>query len=275
MKRIIITIILAFILIEAISQVRPARRRHYRAFEESTTLIVIDANPFTDFNDRLKEELDRFWTITPYEFITFDEFQRKRTSDKYSFMVLAEIKQRNVPHVYKFINFVLGDPDRDFNRMPDLGSAPLAFKDADEETYLYKMGTFVQFMQNYAEEAGRQQHMRLTRFLNVRDSHVQEMELWLLEEELAPQINTVEKIQEYYPYPVRIVTKEDIRDAISQQREDVAFLHKIGPKGTVRVGKCWKFIVTTDGKVLYSNDHHVDATTYDALLIEDLERMAR
>ncbi len=275
MKKIVITIILSLIVFEAISQVRPARRRHFRTFQESTTYVVIDNNPFTRYNDRLEEEMERFWTITPYEFISFDEFQRKRTNDNYSFLVLAEIKQRNVPHVYKFINFVLGDKERDFNRMPDLGSVPLIFRDADEEDYLYKMGAFVQFMQNHAEEGGSRQNMRMTRFLNVRDDRVQEMELWLLEEELAPEINTVEKINKYYPYTVRIVTKDDIKEAITQQREDVAFLHKIGPKTTVRVGKCWKFIVATNGEILYSNDHDVDALTPDALLVEDLERIAR
>ncbi len=275
MKKAAITILLVFLVIEAISQVRPARRRHYRAFKESTMMVVLDSNPFTAYNDRIKEEMDRFWTVTDYEFISFDEFEEIRTSDEYSFLVFAEIKQRNIPYVFSFMNFVLGDSNRDFNRMPDLGSVPLAYRDVDEENYLYKMGAFIQFMHNYAKDLGDPSHMRLRRFINVRDDRIQDMELWLLEEELAPEIRTVEKIQQYYPYSVKIVNKDDIQKAISQQREDVAFLHKIGPEDTVNEGMCWKFIVTTDGTVLYSNDHDTDVHTPDALLIEDLKRMAR
>ncbi len=274
MKKLFLAVLVLFIVTEAASQVRPARRSHYRTFMESTTYVVEDGRPFSDYNKRLKEEMDRFWTITPYEFITFDEFRRMRTNDNYSFLVLAEIKQRNVPHVYKFINFVLGDTNRDFNRMPDLGSVPLIFKDADEESFLYKLGAFVQFMQNNAKEGSGRHNLQMTRFINVRDERLHQMELWLLEEELAPDINTVEKINEYYPHTVKIVTKDDIQNAISQQREDVAFLHKIGPEDTMRAGKCWKFIITTNGEVLYSNDHDADIRTPDALLKEDLKLMA-
>ncbi len=275
MKRIIITIVLALVVFETVSQVRAARRWHYRTFKESTTYVVKDNTPLTNYNDRMKEEMERFWTVTPYEFITFDEFKRIRTDDSNSFVVMAEISQRRVPHIYKFINFVLGDEDRDFNRMPDLGSVPLAYRYKDEDTYLYKLGAFVKFMNDFAEETGGGSSMHLTRFIDVRDDEVQELELWLLEEELASEINTVEKIQQYYPYPVKIVTKEEIKDAISEQRDDIAFMHKIGTGMTVREGKSWKFIVKTNGTVLYSNDHEISRTKPDALLIEDLEIMAR
>lgn len=275
MKKSVIIIILSLLVIECIAQVRPARRRHFRTFQETTTLVVLYGNPFSSFNERFKEEMDRFWTITPYEFITYDEFRRKRSNDNYSFLILAEIKQQNVPHVYKFINFVLGDTERDFNRMPDLGSVPLKFKDAGEYTYLYKLGAFVQFMQNNAIEGSSRHSFQLTRLINVRDERLHEMELWLLKDELAPEINTVEKINEHYPYTVKLVTTDDIQNAITEQRKDVAFLHKIGPEGTLRQAKCWKFIITTSGEVLYSNDHDVNLRTPDALLKEDLEIMAK
>ncbi len=274
-KRILVIALLAFIAFEAVCQVRGARRRHYRAFHEGTTLVVKHGKPMSNFNERMKEEMERFWTVTPYEFITFEEFQRIRTSDEYSFIILAEIQQRDIPHIFKFMNFVLGDEERHFNRMPDLGSVPLAYRDSEEETYLYKLGAFVRFMNNYAAESGGSDHLGLTRFLNVRDSRVKEYELWLLEDELAPQIRTVEEIQKYYPYPVKIVTREDIQEAIAQQRDDIAFLHKLGPARTVEEGGCWKFIITTEGEVLYSNDHQVQRLEPDALLISDLKRMAR
>ncbi len=277
MRKSVILFVLVLFAIETIAQVRPARRRQYAKFFESTTYLVEDRNPFSTFNPTLREAMERHWHLTPIKFITFQEFERMRTNEDASFMIFADIKQRNLDEVYEFINFVMGDKKRDFESMPDLGSVPLAYRDADDTNYLYKMGAFVKFMQTYAQERATTPRLRLTRFFNVKDDRLKEMELWLLEHELAPQINTVEKIERYYPYRVRITTREEIAKAIAEDRDDVAFFHKIGPEDTqsTGMGKCWKFVISAkDGRVLYSSNHDVDRQNPDALLVSDLERMA-
>ncbi|MBW6479515.1 MAG: hypothetical protein K0B37_08815, partial [Bacteroidales bacterium] len=218
------------------------------------------------------------WHITPVKYISFSEFERMRTNENASFMIFADIKQNNLEEVYEFINFVMGDKKRDFESMPDLGSVPIAYVDADQELYYYKMGALVKFMQTYALEQSNTPRIRLTRFFNVIDQKLKTIELWLLEDELSPQINSEEKIRRHYPYRVRIATREEIAEAIAQDRDDVAFLHKIGPEDTMpHPGKkCWKFIIAaSDGRVLYASHHDIDNRNPDALLASDLEDMAR
>ncbi len=277
MKRFVLLVVLAFFVLESIAQVRPARRRHYQKFFESTLFVVKDRDPYSVYNEYMKTAMERHWTITPFEFITFDEFERRRNNEDASFMVFADIKQKNLDQVYEFINFVMGDRRRDFERMPDLASVPLAYRDANDLNYLYKMGAFVKFMQTYVQESANTPRMRLTRFLNVNDPALKTMELWLLEEEVAPEINTEEKIRQHYPYKVRFATREEIAEAIARDRADVALLHKIGPEDVTRTGrgKCWKFIVSAaDGRVLYSSSHDVDRNTPDALLLSDIQEIA-
>ncbi|MFO8067898.1 MAG: hypothetical protein R6U11_09990 [Bacteroidales bacterium] len=276
-KTLIFAILLTFCA-SSIAQIRVARRKDYKSFMESTTLVVLDQHPFSEYNPRIKEEMERFWTITPYDFITFEEFKEKRTDDSYSFMILSDIKQDKLPHVYQFINFVMGDKTRDFDRMPDLGSVPLAYRDIDEDNYLYKMGIFVQYMQNQIEERSRRRNFSLTKLLDVKDGMVQDMELWLLEDELDPAVNTEEKIARYYPYKVKLVTRDEIKQAITEEREDVAILHKIGPEDTLHygTGKTWKFLVTVkDGLILYTSSHEVEREKPDAFLKSDFEKIAK
>lgn len=277
-KRLFVLTVLALICFTSVAQIRVARKRDYNAFMESKTLVVKDRNPFSEYNVRIQEEMERFWTITPFEIITYEEFEEKRFDDSYSFMLLADIKQDRLPHVYQFINFAMGHRTRNFNQMPDLGSVPLAYRDIDETNFLYKMGIYVQYMQNQIEERQRTRNLSLTRLLDVRDRQIQEMELWLLEDELAPEVNTLDKIAKYYPYPVKLVTRREIEQAISEQREDVAILHKIGPEDTLHYGGgvTWKFIVTVKGaQILYTNSHEVERGKPDAFLISDFERIAR
>ncbi|MFW5792647.1 MAG: hypothetical protein ACOCWC_00085 [Bacteroidota bacterium] len=278
LRRIIVLSLLVLFSASTFAQIKVARRKDYKKFLESTTMVVLDQHPFNDYNERLKEEMERFWTITPYEFITFEEFEKIRRDDSYSFIILADIKQDKLPDVYQFMNFVLGDPSRNFDRMPDLGSVPLAYRDIDEDNYIYKMGVFVQYMQNQAEERSRLRNFSLTKLLDVKDDVIQEMELWLLEDELAPNVNSLDKIAKYYPYEVKLVTREEIKQAIADEREDVAILHKIGPEDTLDygTGKTWKFIVTAkDGLVLYTNSHEVERLKPDAFLESDFKSLAK
>ncbi|MFN3554629.1 MAG: hypothetical protein ACK4VN_01560 [Bacteroidales bacterium] len=277
MQRLVSLLVLVFIVSQAFSQVRPAGRRDVQRFHQSTTYVVEDRDPFSRFNEHMRKAMERHWTITPFQVITFQEFERMRTDENKSFMIFADIKQQNLEEVYEFINFVMGDRKRDFESMPDLGSVPLAYRDANQENYFYKMGAFVKFMQTYVQEQASTPRIRLTRFFSAKDARLKTMELWLLEEEMAPQINTIEKIKQYYPYPVRFATREEIAEAIAQDREDVAFLHKIGPEDTMTnlEKKCWKFVMwAKDGRVLFATHHDIDRNNPDALLASDLQKMA-
>lgn len=278
MKKILILAVLFLFIAETFAQVRPARRRHYDRFERSTTYVVEDRDPFSSFNQHMKKAMEKHWTVTPFKFISFSEFERMRTNEDASFMIFADISQRNLEQVFEFINFVMGDKKRDFESMPDLASVPLAYRDANDINYIYKMGIFVKFMQTYVKEQATTPRMRLANVMNVNDNRLKNMELWLLEHELAPNINTPEKLAQHYPYKVRIVTRDEIAEAIAADRKDVAILHKIGPEDTTRTGRgrCFKFIIAAeDGRILYSSYHDVDRHNPDALLLTDLQSIVR
>lgn len=279
MKRIVFLILILALTAEAFSQVRLARKKHFKNFFESTTYIVEDNDPFTVFNKPMREAIEKHWTITPVEFITFDEFQRKRTNDNYSFMIYADIKQDNWDEVYEFINFVMGDKKRDFERMPDLGSVPLSYRDVDPLNYHYKMGAFVKFMQNLVQQRRKNDRLKLSKFINANDERLKQMELWLLKHEVDEKINTEEKVKRYYPYKVKFVSRNDIKKAIDEDNPNVALLHKIGPEDTTDrpVGnRCWKFILSAEtGEVLYSSQHEIDRQNPDGFLISDLEEIAK
>lgn len=50
----------------------------YEAFTKTRTLVVMDPNPMSDFNFKIQEVMKRHWTVTPFDFITEAEFERKR-----------------------------------------------------------------------------------------------------------------------------------------------------------------------------------------------------
>ena len=51
------------------------------------------------------------------------------------------------------------------------------------------------------------------------------------QEDLSPDISTIDKIKAIYPHKIEIVTEEDIVKAIADKTPNTLILHKVGPVG--------------------------------------------
>lgn len=264
------------------SQVRTANSKEFKAFKKSKTCVVLNQDPFSSFNDSIKVAMKENWTITPYEFITVEEFENRRNDSKYSFILLSEAMfeiGKNKKNAFTILNFVMGGKADYVEDMPDLGSTPMCYKEVDEEVYLYKMGTFLRFMQTFAESEASEglKRMKLLQILDVcKEEEIQKRELWLVKEELASDINTIEKIKAIYKFPVKIATKEEINQAIRAKNDNIVFLHKVGPENPEKEGTCWKFLVTAGkGTVLLTEKHWFEKGKEDAFLLDDLKKISK
>jgi hypothetical protein len=277
MKRIIILLALSMLAFQLSAQIKFANASEIKSFLKSKTYVVLDEDPFSSFNETIKALMPKFWTITSYEFITVEQFETKKTSSANSFIMLSEAEETEdgVKCTYNFLNLILGGSS-DLNKMPDLGSVPLSYVEVEEDTWIYKLGGILQFMQSHVKYAS--DHPSITPKLINKDSgtDIKTKELWLLKEELPADFNTIEKIKAVYPYTVKLVTKEEITKAIADKNPNVVYLHKVGPAGTLVGGKCWKFLVTAkDGEVLYYDGHTVTTTNPDAFLEKDFKAIAK
>ena len=48
------------------------------AFFKTTTLVVLEDSPLSEYNTSIKEMMKQEWTITEYDFISVKEFEEKR-----------------------------------------------------------------------------------------------------------------------------------------------------------------------------------------------------
>jgi hypothetical protein len=276
MRRIIFLSTLLIASVQLSAQINFANALEIKTFLKSKTLVVLDEDPAAaPFNEALKACVTKFWTITPYEFINTQQFDTKKTSKAFSFIMLSEAEQseKSVSCKYNFLNLVLGG-NADLNAMPDLGSVPLSYVDVDEASYLYKIGGLLLFMQSHIKYTNDHPGAKLSLTNKDSGTDIKTKELWLLKEELPATCNTIEKIKSIYPHPVKLVTKDDIKKAIEDKNPNVVYLHKVGPEGTMSGGKCWKFLVTAnDGEVLYYDGHTIDSSSPDAFLEKDFKNI--
>lgn len=276
-KSILFAVTLICLSLKIQAQVKFASASDIQSFLKSTTYIVEYGDPLSDFNETIKAAMPKLWTITPYKFITEDEFETKKISKTASFIFLsdAQLSEDGVTSTYSFLNIVMGGSS-DINKLPDLGSVPLSYSDVDEGTYLYKLGGILLFIQDHITYASENSSIKPAITKKNSTIDIKTKELWLLADELQPGYNTTEKIKFVYPYTVKLVTSEDIKKAIESKNDAVIFLHKVGPETSSAIGKCWKFLVhAKTGEVIYYDSHKISASEPDAFLGKDFKALVK
>src|SRR5512145_1899469 len=79
-------------------------------FEASKTCVVLEDNAFSFYNEFIKDAVEAFWKITPYEIIDVEEFNLRRTDPAYSFIVLTQtnFEKDKANGLFNFINLLQG-----------------------------------------------------------------------------------------------------------------------------------------------------------------------
>ncbi len=278
---------LYIILTLLVPAVASAQQRPYPTFDDaekfkkSVTCVVKEDDPFSFYNAEIKDAVDKYWKVTPVKYITTEEFNVMRNDPSYSFLVLTVTNFSNDKSgsTYDFLNLLLGADVDELDQLPEFCAIPLCFSGAPEEEYSYKLGLIIRFMEYHAELVMKNPTLSALRYLKYYNKNVPEIRgktIFVRETDLAPEVNTAERIAAQYPYKVRIVEEEEIIRAIDEKQKDVLIVHKVGPEGVKRTGTCMKTLIGTDDAIMYYYDSHmVDNKNANGLLIADLKRLAR
>jgi hypothetical protein len=251
------------------------------AFFTTKTLVVLEDNPLMEFNSIIRDVMKQEWNITPYDFISNEDFKKKRLDPQYSFIYMSKVAFENdkTDAAYRFLNLSLGGDYYRLNEMPDIASVPLAYYDVEEEGYAYKLGILVRFMQNHAKLIRDQPEIvsaNVFKHYNDNIRSIKDKTLYLRKEELSPEVNSESRIKKIYPYRFEIVTAEDIEKAIKDRNPDVVFLHKVGPEGTKNNARCYKVIIgASDANFYYFDYHKISDKNPDGFLESDFKNLVK
>ena len=280
MKRRVLISLLIAISVGLFAQEYVPTKEAIARFSKTKTMVVLEDNPLSDFNMTLKQVMPEEWKITPYDFISWKDFEIKRMDSKFSFIILDQVKfdKDKTNAKYNFMSLVMGGAALTINTMPDLCSIPLSYYGVGDNDYSYKLGILLRFMQNHVkllEVDPKIASENILRHYNDNIELLQGKTLYLVANEMAKDVNTLAKIKKVYPGPVKLVSPDDIKQAISDKM-DIVFLHKVGPESTKFKARCYKILVgAADAKFYYFDYHMVTSDNPDGFLAKDLKKLAR
>ena len=279
-KTILLLFVVLFYSSTLFSQKAVATQEQLEKFYKTKTYVVFDDDIFNTYNSAIKEAVEMHWTITEYEFLSMAEFQKKRFKSGNSFLIRTKVFSEDNPKgtSYTFLSLVLGGEYSTVNDMPDICSFPLSYYDVDYDKYDYKMPALVLFIQNHVELTKNNPKLNKTniiRHYNKNAENITGKTLYLQKDELASNVNSVQKIKKYYSGNVKIVSAEEIHDKIVEKNANSVFLHKVGPpKGSNDKDRCYKLIIgAEDGKLYYSDYHKITIKNEDGMLKSDFKKL--
>jgi len=248
---------------------------------ETKTLVVRNQNPLNMSDGELRKVMEQEWTITEWEMIPYSEFEEKRQDPQYSFLFLTTVifEKDKLQAKYKFLNLSMGGDYFNLNQMPDLASVPVSYGNVEDESYVYKLGILVRFIQKHILNIHEHPELissNIFKHYNDNMKDVKTKTLYLLPEEMAKDVNSSARIQEIYPHPFKLVEKSNIQEAIQSKDEEVVFLHKVGPEGTRLDARCYKILIGANNASFYYFDYHmINAKNPDGFLSKDLKKISK
>ena len=281
MKKLSFTMSVLFLTMSLFAQEYVPTQDEINHFYKTTTLVVLEDNPLMEYNYIIKDVMKNDWKITNYDFITVKEFEEKRFNPDLSFLIMTKVtfERDNTGAEYNFLNLLLGGDALRLDQMPAVCSVPLAYASVEEHSYIHKLGTLLRFVQNHVELIHNDPSIvssNIFKYYNNNIQDIKEKTLYLVEDELASEIGTSARIKKIYPYKFKLVTRDEIEDAVTRRDPDVVFLHKVGPEGTKVKARCYNVIIgASDAKFYYFDYHMINDKKPDGLLLSDLKKMAK
>ncbi|MDR2847567.1 MAG: hypothetical protein LBV39_00525 [Bacteroidales bacterium] len=261
--------------VDAQKKVTYANTQQVNAFFKSKTKVVLDANPMIGYNIVIANAVKKYWTITPFEIISSDEFDEQYKDPTLSFIFLSRLtldKKKDVSYLY--MNVVMGAKVRDITDLPELLSIPLAYAGVDEDNYVDKLPLMVQFAQVHLNRI-HEKNFKMPYTLRDYNSNVKELKsktLLLKQSDLSKEVSSLEAIKKVYSGKVRIATSEEITQAIEAKEANTAVLLQIGPSEDEHSGRSYRLIYGIDnGKLLYYNFQTISEKTPQGMLTKDFK----
>lgn len=281
MKLSFVSFFLFFVTLYITGQAPFPSKDEIKQFTESKTCVVLEEDQLSTYNAYIKEAVKAFWTITPYEFIAVKDFNTRRLKPEYSFIVLTQTNYEKDKSgaLYNYINLLQGKKGSKLGEMPEICAVPLSFASEDDIEYSYKLGAILLFMQKHAAMISDDPSLTGRKYLKYYNKNIPEVAnktILVKQEDLSPEISTMEKIKAIYPHKIEIVSEEEIMKAIADKSTGILILHKVGPVSDKNSGYCFKMLIgTDDSDMYYYHQHLIGKSDPNGLLPADLKRLAK
>lgn len=281
MKKFIASITAALVCLTLLAQGTVTTRKYrLNDFTDKVTQVVLPGNSI--LASTLRQEIVNLWTASAFEFCTSAEFEMRKTSDQYYFLLLADsVSKDNAEAGITYLTLVKGDAAaaNGLGKMPEIISLPVCAAEGGSGRELLYLGSLVSDIQSFTLAAMESEKTAYQMDGWFNEKYAQDgknKRIYLSITDIAPQV-TERDGEKYLDDDILLCDDEEEADRmfkLGSYNTLVGFV--IAPSTPTNDSWCYKLLVDAETHELYYlRRHKISNHAGVGFLADDLKRMAK
>lgn len=259
MRRVLLAVFMFFVFtgVEAQNIIKETKNT-FATFGAKITKVVIPSTSLADL--MLRDAVNKGWRISPFEFCTMEEYNKIKEDTNYFFLLRVDGRFRNElePKV-EYLTLVKGGPEikKGIYSSHNIITLPLQEIDDNSGTNLYLLPMYIDLIQNHIYKVQKDISLAFKGNANYSNkvSDIKGMELLFSMDQLNYKLPNSDFV-ELFNGNVKLVTEQEIEDAIINSSPNTVVSLLIEPKGGSRGSYCYKLLIGTESHELYFFRRH-------------------
>ena len=243
-------------------------------FTEKITKVVLTGNDFYDIV--LQDEVKARWRVSPYEFCTWEEFQRDRNSSDFYFLLTtsSQFKKESEPGL-DLLSLVKGGTGATINSMLEVVFIPFAPAEDPSGREMVFLPAFLDIIQKHAlmsMEKDTDGYIGLSNnSMNI--AKAKNMEFIFSEDDLSSEITR--EFRDLNFDSDMVITDEDSADDYMLENEPNTLVsYVVAPTDAQPGSFCYKMLINSETHELYYfRRHRITKKLGPGFLAEDIRRI--
>ena len=243
-------------------------------FTEKITKVVLTGNDFYDI--ALQDEVKARWRVSPYEFCTWDEFQKDRNSSDFYFLLTtsSQFKKESEPGL-DLLTLVKGGTGATINSMLEVVFIPFAPAEDPSGREMVFLPAFLDIIQKHAlmsMEKDTDGYIGLSNnSMNI--AKAKNMEFVFSEDDLSSEI-TREFRDLNFDSDMVITDEDSADDYMLENAPNTLVSYVVAPTDAQPGSFCYKMLINSETHELYYfRRHKITKKFGPGFLAEDIRRI--
>ncbi len=243
-------------------------------FTEKITKVVLTGNDFYDL--ALQDEVKARWRVSPYEFCTWEEFQRDRNSSDFYFLLTtsSQFKKETEPGL-DLLSLVKGGTGATINSMLEVVFIPFAPAEDPSGREMVFLPAFLDIIQKHAllsMEKDSDGYIGLSNS-SMNISKAKNMEFVFSEDDLSSEI-TREFRDLNFDSDMVMTDEDSADDYMLENAPNTLVSYVVAPADAQTGSFCYKMLISSETHELYYfRRHRITKKFGPGFLAEDIRRI--
>ena len=244
--------------------------------ERTITNVVLTGENML-FDAALRSAVEKFWTITPVEFITNNEFNQHIDDANRLFLLIVDgkFKKDKTQSNYTFLNLLMGGATK-IEELSDFILLPLACSEDGEDRAILFMNAYVNIVQQHLkmlQEKPRQARAELDTYNSGIDK-LSGRRIIMQRADVAYEVTDGE-IVELFNNSLSFVTDLEMEHAVNTNAENMVAAISLFPNTDAKGGYCYNLLIACDThELLYYKRHKIVGNNQQGFMKEEMRRIS-